>query len=311
MGAIPESLFESELFGHKKGAFTDAKETRVGRFEMANGGTLFLDEIANIPLAQQAKLLRVLESNEYEMVGSSITERTNIRLISASNANFDNLIKEEKFRADLFYRLNTIEIHIPSLRERVEDILPLADSSFTATVIRQATVYGFSKRMRFDLAINGMTHGAWETRQLPLMRDGTQWRPMIHVKDTSDAMIYLLTKNSNDINGEIFNVGSESNVYQLGALAERVAKTVGDDVAIEWYGDKDIRSYNVSFKKLADLGFKTKYKAEDGVKEILSKLESGELEKTKKTITLEWYSLLSKWHSILQEIDLNGTLINR
>jgi len=126
MGAIPESLFESELFGHKKGAFTDAKETRIGRFEMANEGTLFLDEIANIPLAQQAKLLRVLESNEYEMVGSSITERANIRLISASNANFDNLIKEEKFRADLFYRLNTIEIHIPSLRERVEDILPLA-----------------------------------------------------------------------------------------------------------------------------------------------------------------------------------------
>jgi len=126
MGAIPESLFESELFGHKKGAFTDAKETRIGRFEMANEGTLFLDEIANIPLAQQAKLLRVLESNEYEMVGSSITERANVRLISASNANFDSLIKNDKFRADLFYRLNTIEIHIPSLRERTEDIFPLA-----------------------------------------------------------------------------------------------------------------------------------------------------------------------------------------
>ncbi len=126
MGAIPESLFESELFGHKKGAFTDAKETRIGRFEMANEGTLFLDEIANIPLAQQVKLLRVLESNEYEMVGSSITERTNVRLISASNANFESLIKNEKFRADLFYRLNTIEIHIPALRERVEDIFPLA-----------------------------------------------------------------------------------------------------------------------------------------------------------------------------------------
>lgn len=126
MGAIPESLFESELFGHKKGAFTDAKETRIGRFEMANEGTLFLDEIANIPLAQQAKLLRVLESNEYEMVGSSITERANVRLISASNANFDKLIQDEKFRADLFYRLNTIEIHIPSLRERTEDIIPLA-----------------------------------------------------------------------------------------------------------------------------------------------------------------------------------------
>ena len=219
--------------------------------------------------------------------------------------------QEEGYIADESSKTNPLTVYAKANEMAEKDILPLADSSFTATVIRQATVYGFSKRMRFDLAINGMTHGAWETRQLPLMRDGTQWRPMIHVKDTSEAMIYLLTKNSNDINGEIFNVGSESNVYQLGALAERVAKTVGDDVAIEWYGDKDIRSYNVSFKKLADLGFKTKYKAEDGVKEILSKLESGELEKTKKTITLEWYSLLSKWHSILQEIDLNGTLINR
>jgi len=126
MGAIPESLFESELFGHKKGAFTDAKETRIGRFEMAKEGTLFLDEIANIPLAQQAKLLRVLESSEYEMVGSSITERANVRLVSASNANFESLIQDEKFRADLFYRLNTIEIHIPPLRERTEDIFPLA-----------------------------------------------------------------------------------------------------------------------------------------------------------------------------------------
>ncbi|MGB0937800.1 MAG: sigma-54-dependent transcriptional regulator [Colwellia sp.] len=127
MGAIPESLFESELFGHKKGAFTDAKETRVGRFEMANKGTLFLDEIANIPLAQQAKLLRVLESNEYEMVGSSVTERANVRLVSASNADFEKLIAEELFREDLYYRLNIIEIHVPSLKERVEDIIVLAD----------------------------------------------------------------------------------------------------------------------------------------------------------------------------------------
>lgn len=126
MGAIPENLFESEMFGHKKGAFTDAKESRIGRFEMATQGTLFLDEIANIPLAQQAKLLRVLESNEYEMVGSSITQHANIRLISASNANFEQLIAQDKFRADLFYRLNTIELRVPSLRERPEDLLPLA-----------------------------------------------------------------------------------------------------------------------------------------------------------------------------------------
>lgn len=127
MGAISENLFESEMFGHKKGAFTDAKESRIGRFELAKNGTLFLDEIANIPLSQQAKLLRVLESGEYEVLGSSQTQHTNIRLISASNGNFTKLIVEEKFREDLFYRLNTLEFRVPSLKERQQDIVPLAE----------------------------------------------------------------------------------------------------------------------------------------------------------------------------------------
>jgi len=127
MGAIPESLFESEMFGHKKGAFTDAKKERVGRFELAQGGTLFLDEIANIPLSQQAKLLRVLEDGEYEMVGSSQTKSTDIRLICATNADIQSLIDSGKFRADLYFRLNTLEILIPSLRDRQKDIIPLTE----------------------------------------------------------------------------------------------------------------------------------------------------------------------------------------
>ncbi|NQY64021.1 MAG: sigma-54-dependent Fis family transcriptional regulator [Alteromonadaceae bacterium] len=127
MGAISESLFESEMFGHKKGAFTDAKSNRIGRFELAEQGSLFLDEIANIPLAQQSKLLRVLESGEYEVLGSSQTLRTNIRIISATNGNIANLIKKEVFREDLYYRLNTIEFRLPSLKERGEDIIPLAE----------------------------------------------------------------------------------------------------------------------------------------------------------------------------------------
>ena len=125
MAAIPESLFESELFGHKKGAFTDAKEARVGRFSLAAGGTLFLDEIACLPLAQQAKLLRVLESGEFEAVGSSQTQQSDVRLISASNADFNNLIQQGLFRQDLYYRLNTLQFCIPPLRERPEDIAPL------------------------------------------------------------------------------------------------------------------------------------------------------------------------------------------
>jgi len=126
MGAIPEQLFESEMFGHVKGAFTDAKENRIGRFEMAKGGTLFLDEIANIPLSQQAKLLRVLESGEFEPVGSSRTLAADVRLISASNGDFEALQKEGLFRPDLYYRLNTIELRVPALRERPEDIGLLA-----------------------------------------------------------------------------------------------------------------------------------------------------------------------------------------
>lgn len=127
MGAIPESLFESEMFGHIKGAFTDAKETRIGRFEMAEGGTLFMDELANIPIAQQAKLLRVLEERKFEAVGSSKSQHADIRVISATNSDLEKDIAEGRFRQDLFYRLNTIELRIPSLKERVEDIPLLAE----------------------------------------------------------------------------------------------------------------------------------------------------------------------------------------
>lgn len=126
MGAIPESLFESEMFGHKKGAFTDAKEQRMGRFELAKGGSLFLDEIATIPVVQQAKLLRVLESGEFEMLGSSQTQRTDVRIISATNGDFAQLISDSQFRQDLYYRLNTLEFRVPALRERPEDIPVLA-----------------------------------------------------------------------------------------------------------------------------------------------------------------------------------------
>lgn len=127
MAAIPEALFESELFGHKKGAFTDAKESRVGRFTLATGGSLFLDEVACLPLAQQAKLLRVLETGEYEVLGSSQTQQSDVRLISATNADFTSLIQHGLFRQDLYYRLNTLEFRIPPLRERPEDILPVAE----------------------------------------------------------------------------------------------------------------------------------------------------------------------------------------
>jgi DNA-binding NtrC family response regulator len=126
-GGLAEGVFESELFGHVKGAFTDAKADRVGRFELADTGTLFLDEIANVSMSLQSKLLRVLETGEMERVGSSRTKKVDVRVISATNADLHRDVDEGRFRQDLLFRLNTIEIHIPPLRERREDTLALAN----------------------------------------------------------------------------------------------------------------------------------------------------------------------------------------
>jgi len=125
-GGISEGVFESELFGHVKGAFTDARADRVGRFELADGGTLFLDEIANVPASQQAKLLRVLETGEFERLGSSRTRKVDVRILTATNANLHAEVAAGRFRQDLLFRLNTIEIAVPPLRERREDIPALA-----------------------------------------------------------------------------------------------------------------------------------------------------------------------------------------
>ena len=126
LGGIPDALFESELFGHVRGAFTDAKADRIGRFELAEGGTLFLDEIANLPLPQQAKLLRVLETGEFERVGASRARRADVRVIAATNADIQAEVKAGRFREDLLFRLNTVEIRLPPLRERRQDIPLLA-----------------------------------------------------------------------------------------------------------------------------------------------------------------------------------------
>ncbi|WEN16123.1 sigma-54 dependent transcriptional regulator [Rhodanobacter sp. AS-Z3] len=126
MGGIAENVFESEMFGHVRGAYTDAKSERIGRYELADGGTLFLDEVGNVPISQQPKLLRVLEDGEFERLGSSRTQSADVRLVSATNADLAVEVEAGRFRKDLLYRLNTLEIRLPPLRERAADILPLA-----------------------------------------------------------------------------------------------------------------------------------------------------------------------------------------
>jgi len=199
--------------------------------------------------------------------------------------------------------------------ERAEKgVLPLADENFCVTVMRQATVFGYSPRMRFDLAINGMTYGAYINKKLPLMRDGTQYRPMVHVQDTTDVMCLLLEVAQEKINGEIFNVGGDKNNYQLGPLGKEIAKAVSEKidqkVEIEWYGDPDHRSYSVDFTKIKTiLNWEPKWDAKMGAIEIVEKLQNGELEKNTQTITLQWYQELIKWHQIIKNCEKYGGIL--
>ncbi|MDP3266179.1 MAG: sigma-54 dependent transcriptional regulator [Sulfuricurvum sp.] len=157
MAAIPENLIESELFGFEKGSFTDATEGKIGQFELANGGTLFLDEIAEMPYSLQAKLLRVLQEREIRRLGSSKSTKIDVRIITATNANLQQNITDGKFREDLYYRLNTIPLSIPPLRERRTEIIPIA----TAILHQNCSQYGFSSKV-FDInAIEALELYTW------------------------------------------------------------------------------------------------------------------------------------------------------
>jgi DNA-binding NtrC family response regulator len=157
MGGIAESVFESEMFGHVRGAYTDAKADRIGRFELADGGTLFLDEIANIPYLQQAKLLRILEDGEFERVGSSRTLKVDVRLISATNADLGVEVAAGRFRKDLLFRLNTVEIRLPPLRDRREDIAPIAQ----VFLARSGRRYQRGSLRLSASALSALEHYSW------------------------------------------------------------------------------------------------------------------------------------------------------
>ena len=217
---------------------------------------------------------------------------------------------QEDGAADETSRTNPLTTYARANEMAEQGALPLADEMFCVIVLRQATVYGLSPRMRFDLAINGMTYGAWKTGRLPLMRDGTQWRPMVHVCDTARAQIFMLGADPAKVNGQIFNVGSADNVYQIGPLGELVAGHVPRDVEIEWYGDPDRRSYRVVFDKIEALGYRAERTAADGVTEICEALEAGTIDKTIQTLTLEWYKELVRWHRIIHEVEMYGGIVD-
>jgi len=190
------------------------------------------------------------------------------------------------------------------------DNLALNSDGFTSTVLRFATVYGLSNRMRFDLAINGMVLGAVKNRKIPLMRDGSQWRPFIHVKDVAAAVLKVLDADPSMIGGQVINIGSDSQNYQIKNLAELVAASVSTNPPIEWYGDPDARSYRVSFRKASDLlGFRPSHTPQMAAKEIEEALGKGTVREGEQTITVNWYKQLLSDPDASARVSLRGVVL--
>jgi nucleoside-diphosphate-sugar epimerase len=178
------------------------------------------------------------------------------------------------------------------------------------TLFRQATMYGLSPRMRFDLAINGMTLGMWQNGIIPLLRDGKQWRPMIHIRDTSKAFIAALGAEKDKVNGERFNVGCNEQNYQIMQAAELVANGLNKPFQFEWYGEPDHRSYQVNFDKIQKtLNFSPDWTADKGAAEIAEALQSGKVKPDQVTKTVSWYSSLLEWESRLKDIAPDGFVL--
>jgi len=174
------------------------------------------------------------------------------------------------------------------------DIKRLADKNFCVVILRFATVYGYSPRMRFDLAINGMVRGFFKNGKIPILRDGTQYRPFVHVMDVCKAIHLAMEADDEKVNGEVFNVGSNEQNIQIFELAQRVANAIGVEFNYEWYGFPDHRSYRVNFNKIKEvLNFHPEYTIEDGAREVYEALKSGKLDPDDPaTITVEWYKRL-------------------
>ncbi len=191
-------------------------------------------------------------------------------------------------------RPNPLTTYAKANLEAEQDVLPLADGGFVVVVIRQATVYGYSPRMRFDLAINGMVRGFFRNGKIPILRDGTQWRPFVHVRDTCRAILMLLEAPQERVDAEVFNVGSDDQNVQIMSLARRVADALEVPFAYEWYGLPDHRSYRVSFRKIFErLGYRPVHSIEEGARELYRALQEGRVDpEDPRTITVSWYKHL-------------------
>ena len=200
--------------------------------------------------------------------------------------------------------------HYAKANSRAEkDIIKLASNKFCVTIFRQSTLFGYSPRLRLDLAINGMTYGIFKNNVLPVMRDGTQKRPMLHIKDAARAMEFFLKKDNKIINKQIFNIGDNLANYSIIELVKEFKFIFKNKFKIKWYGTPDQRSYSVSFDKINKIGFKTKYNAEYGILELINKFKKNKIEKKSINITLEWYKELEDMNNIIKNCSINNKIL--
>lgn len=208
-------------------------------------------------------------------------------------------------------KLNPLTTYAKANVMAEKEVLPLADKSFSATVFRQATVYGFSYRMRFDVAINGMVLGFYRNGKIPIMRDGKQWRPFVHVKDTSNAFVKALEAEPELVNGQVFNVGSDKQNVQIFDLAKLVAESIDLPFNYEWYGSPDTRSYRVDFSKIKEtFDFSPQYTIRKGARAVFDALKEGRLNPDDpRTITVKWYKHLLEMQQFLKDTEINGVIL--
>jgi nucleoside-diphosphate-sugar epimerase len=207
-------------------------------------------------------------------------------------------------------QINPLTTYAKANRKAEEDILPLADPKFAVTVLRFATVYGYSKRMRFDLVVNAMVLSLYKDRSINIMKDGTQWRPFVHIRDAVEAYKLVMSQLEDRINGQVFNVGFDDQNYQISYLAEKIGKSLNLPYEIKWYGSKDNRSYRVNFKKFKEtVSFGSPHTIEEGALEIFEALKDGRLKESLKTDTVEWYKHIINSHNLVSGLTLGQTLL--
>ncbi len=309
--AVDRFFFGEELLQDRPGLQKIQEDTRRLRPEHFQGVDAVIDlaAISNDPTAELFQASTIQINRDARVRCARLAREAGAgRYLLPSSASVYGFQDEP---CDEEHGTNPLTTYARANLEAEQGVLPLSNEDFIVTVIRQSTVFGYSPRMRFDLAINGMTWGAFSTGRLPLLRDGTQWRPMVHVRDTAAAQVFLLGFDQPErINGQIFNVGSEACNYQLRPLAEEVAEAVPREVEISWYGDPDTRSYRCVFHKLEALGWRARHTAADAVREICEQMEHHGLEKTDRTLTLRWYQNLARWHALIERVELYGGIVD-